>query len=140
MNDHDAITPEDVRSMTEDDICPSCVCVSNLENIKELYIEIGEIEGEEIVLAVLCNRCRTIYESLLPYFDEELFTTIPEAWVSMIILYYINYFKEKDEDPEEHIFIRFHDDSSAEEVAEEVNEFGAYLESERKRLEENGED
>jgi hypothetical protein len=138
MDDHDKITADDVRSMTEDYFCPACVCVSRLENIKKLYIELGDIEGEEIVLAILCNRCKTIYEGMLPYFDEELFTTVPEDWVPLMFAYYVHYFEDKGEKPEDHIFMRIHDGSSAEEVADEVNEFGEYLESERRRLEEEG--
>ena len=128
------LTLEDVEEMLTIDQCACCQCVVNGEKIKKLHMELGDIDGQQVILAILCNRCKTIFESMMPFFDEELFVGIPEEMTIPILEYYAEYFKEQGMDIEESVIISMHYGGTKEEIVEDLNEFEQFLIDERFRL------
>ena len=132
-NDHNEvpITAEEVEEMSRDGICSCCYCVANLDNIEHLNVEMGEVDELPVVLAVLCDKCKSIFQRMMPFYDAEYFTVISEVTVPMLVKHYIEKYEEKGMKPEDKITITLHGGGSAEEIANEINDFEEYLKEER---------
>ena len=141
MIDHSSpLTIDDIEAMIDNKYCACCKCVFHGNKIKSLHIELGSIGEEQLILAVLCNRCKTIFEALMPFFDEELFLSIPEDNVVPIVEYYKHYFEDIGKSMEESMYITTHEGGdSKEEMLEDLNFFEEILKYERARLLSDGE-